>query len=108
MMTVLSFLVMTVGMATAPVIIAVVAAVIAVTGAAIIGIAFIAHVIAQCAASTAACGRTDQSPRAAAHSTAQHVTAGGAQGTANGCFATAALVGTHCAACCAAYASTNG
>lgn len=40
-MTVLSFLVMTVGMATAPVVIAVVAAVVAVTGAAIIGIAFI-------------------------------------------------------------------
>ena len=107
-MTVLSFLVMTIGMAPAPVVVTIVAAVVAVTGAAIIGIAFIAHVIAQCAASTAACGRTDQSARAAAHSTAQHVTAGCAQSTANGCFATAALVGPHRAACCAAYTSTNG
>ena len=107
-MTVLSFLVMTVGMATTPVVITVVAVVVTVTGAAIIGIAFVAHVIAQCAARAAACGRTDQSARAAAHSTAQHVTAGCAQSTANGCFATAALVGPHRAACCSAYTSTNG
>ncbi|WP_178110119.1 hypothetical protein, partial [Pseudomonas sp. FSL R10-1350] len=53
-MTVLSFLVMTVGMATTPV-------VVTVTGAAIIGIAFVAHVIAQCAAR--ACCQPDLSVR---------------------------------------------
>ena len=44
----------------------------------------------------------------AADPTAQHVTAGCAQSAANGCFATAALVGPHRAACCTAYTSTNG
>ena len=98
---------MTVRMAAATVIIAVIAAIIAIVVTAIIGVAFITHVIAQRTACTAARGCTDQCAGAAADTATQNVAACGPERAANGSLATAAFVSTYGAAGCAADACAN-
>lgn len=58
----------------------------------IIVVTLVAHVVTQCATCAAASGGADQAAGGAAETTANHVTAGCTQCTADGRFATAALV----------------
>ena len=76
--------------------------------ATVVVVALVAHVVAQRAAGTTACCRTDQATGVAADTTTDHVAAGCAQRAANGRFASAAFVCAHCATAGAAQGRTNG
>ena len=100
-----------VGMTTTWMAIAVVATIITATamGATIIVlITFVAHVVAECAAGATASCRADQAACGAAHAAADHVTAGCAQRTTDGRFATAAFVCADCTTTRAAKGRANG
>jgi hypothetical protein len=98
---------MAIRVATAAMVVAVVATVIAVAIAAIVAVAFIAHVVTQRATGPTASGRAYQGTCAAADTAAQHVAACSTQRAANGCFATAAFVGTYGTTCRTTHTCTN-
>jgi hypothetical protein len=93
---ILVMLAVAIGMAATTVVVAVVATIIMATVVTtIVVIALVAHVVAQRATGAATCCGADQAAGGAAHAAADYVTAGCAQRTTDGGFATTAFVGAN-------------